>query len=166
MKQVAVCADNALILRCIHRWLDVGLAQFESILHGCGRRAAGAQAALVEQLANVCGVVQIDPCLILHNFDVEIVREEHKTTHLEPFLHMSLEFIDAFIVGAGDNQIIDIDLDDQLVTTSAACVEPVLYSSGSQAWKACCQAWHSMPSAPDVARTMPCVGATLCLLPW
>jgi hypothetical protein len=83
----------------------------------------------MEQLASVCGLAQLDPGMILHNLDVEIVRKEAKIAHLEPFLHLSLEFVDGTIVGAGDNQVIDIDPNNQPVTTPPPRVDAMFSTS-------------------------------------
>ena len=68
---------------------------------------ATGEANQVDDAPGVGGLAERDAGVVLVDLDPQIEGEEPKITHLEDDLHLGLDCLHLFFLGAGDHQVVD-----------------------------------------------------------
>ena len=111
---------------CIYLCRGTGLRQLQQLLHRSHARHALSHSASLQQLRGVRTLTERERLLPLSHLDAEVVEECAEIAHSKTSRHLVLEAVDVLRARAGDDQVIHIHANNELLLPSPPRVEHML----------------------------------------
>ena len=107
--------NDASVECCIHLRRGAGLRQLQSLLYRSHAWLALSHTAPLQQLRGVRALTERERLLSLSHLDAEVVGERAEIAHSKMSRHLALEAIDVLHTRVGDDQVVHIHADDELL---------------------------------------------------